>query len=99
MAQHGVRCQTNPGNGKMTPHLDTSEPLEGQVGFDFLDIDLARAIKWLRGDDQPRHCPGCQCQKCIPARALTRASVRVSTCECGWCPVCWAAGELTKGRL
>jgi hypothetical protein len=87
------------GNGKMTVLGEDSGVLEGQRGFEFIDIDLAKAIQWLRFDDRPRHASGCQCQRCTPARELARAAVRDSTCTCGWCPVCWVADQLKAGRL
>lgn len=87
------------GNGKMTAQGDASEVLEGQHGFDFVDHDLAKAIAWVRAARHQRHTAGCQCQRCLIARPLARAAVRVSTCDCGWCPVCWLRAELAQGRL
>lgn len=87
------------GNGKMASHDQASVVLEGQRGFNFLDPTLAQAIAWLRRGKQGRHHPGCQCQPCAYARPLARAAVRVSTCDCGWCPVCWLRAELAQGRL
>jgi len=91
------------GNGKMTHPGNGSAALEGQRGFVFLSgdmTDLDKAIDWLRqGGDFGRHMPGCQCQRCIPARALAREAARVSDCTCGWCWVCWVKEQMAQGRL
>lgn len=73
--------------------------LPGQLPFGWTDPILAKAVDWLRHDGDRRHVPGCQCRKCLRSRTIARQAVRVSDCNCGLCPRCWAAGELRKGRL
>lgn len=86
-------------NGKNNGRLHDLRVLPGQFPLGFVEPTLAAAIEWLRRDGAKRHAPGCQCQKCLKSRAVARAAVSVAQCKCGWCPVCWAAGELRKGRL
>lgn len=87
------------GNGKMTSPGAACEVLEGQRGFEFVDPKLASAIDWVRAARHQRHTAGCHCQRCLIARPIVRTAIRLSTCVCGWCPICWLKVELSAGRL
>lgn len=90
-------------NGKINGRCHDSGALPGQflLGFSqgYIEPGVAAAIEWLRRDGGLPHTAGCQCRRCVQSRAVARAAVSVADCNCGWCPLCWAAGELRKGRL
>lgn len=91
------------GNGKMNTRGAEFEAivgqLPGQLTLGLIDPALVMAVEWLKYDGVRRHAPGCQCRRCLRFRGIARDAARVSDCKCGWCPACWAAGEIRKGRL
>jgi hypothetical protein len=93
--QYELDLRVSNGNGKTGSHGATQAALSLHA-----DPRLSQAIEWLRqGGDYGRHMPGCQCQRCIPARAQAREAARVSDCTCGWCWVCWVKEQMARGGL
>ena len=76
------------------PGANGKQP-KGQVSVNFIDPQLASAIEWARSS----HINSCQCRKCTKYRAVIRAAVALTDCDCGWCPLCWAATRVRTGRL
>lgn len=86
-------------NGKMNGQGHDLGVLPGQIRLGFVEPRVAHAIEWLRLGSQARHPAGCQCRKCLKSRKIVRPAVHGSDCNCGWCPICWAAAEIAAGRL
>lgn len=82
-------------NGHHGPDLDPG----GLSDEPFLAVELASATAWLRNNSEHQHSPGCQCQRCVRARSVTRSAAAHCNCVCGWCVLCWASQQIKRGRL
>ena len=83
-ADSGPESGENGGSGRPIPTPSAT-----------LSPGLASAAQWLKMN----HATGCQCRKCIQARARVREAISVAECNCSWCLVCWARARLMDGTL